>query len=230
MKKIILAVFLAVVAAGGVFAEEGGNSMNQQQQAGYTVGLNFSRMIAQQLGPAAKHLDVDALLAGIKDGMQQNEPKLTHEQMQKSLEVLNESIDADMAKSAEEGQNYLAANKAKDGVRTTESGIQYTVIKEGTGKSPKATDMVEVHYKGMLTDGTVFDSSYARGEPATFPLNQVIPGWTEALQLMKEGAKWKIVLPSELAYGKAGSPPVIPADAVLVFEVELLKVLGEESK
>ncbi len=131
-----------------------------------------------------------------------------------------------MAQSGlEQGQAYLAENAKKPGVKTTANGLQYTVLKEGTGKSPKATDTVLVHYRGTLLNGTEFDSSYKRNQPIEFPLNGVIPGWTEGVQLMKEGAKYQFVIPSNLAYGRRGTPggPIGP-DETLIFEVELLKV------
>jgi FKBP-type peptidyl-prolyl cis-trans isomerase len=130
-----------------------------------------------------------------------------------------------MAQSAlEQGQAFMQENAKKDGVKSTPSGLQYKVITEGTGKSPKATDTVLVHYRGTLIDGTEFDSSYKHNEPIEFPLNGVIPGWTEGVQLMKEGSKYQFVIPSKLAYGQRGAPPVIPPDSTLIFEVELLKV------
>jgi FKBP-type peptidyl-prolyl cis-trans isomerase FklB len=121
------------------------------------------------------------------------------------------------------GEAFLAANKTKPGVKTLPSGIQYLVLKEGTGKQPKATDEVKVHYHGTLIDGTVFDSSVNRGEPATFRLDQVIPGWTESVQKMKEGSKWRVFIPSDLAYGPRGPAPIGP-NATLIFEIELLEV------
>ncbi len=123
------------------------------------------------------------------------------------------------------GEAYLAENKKKEGVQVTASGLQYEVLKAGSGKQPKATDTVVVHYRGTLIDGTEFDSSYKRGQPIDFPLNRVIPGWTEGVQLMQEGAKYRFVIPSALAYGPRGTPggPIGP-DATLIFEVELLKV------
>jgi len=124
----------------------------------------------------------------------------------------------------QQGADYLKSNASQPGVVTLESGLQYKVIREGTGNSPAATDSVEVHYAGKLINGTEFDSSYKRGEPATFPVNRVIAGWTEGLQLMKEGAKWELTIPAELGYGSRGTGRSIPADSVLVFEVELLKV------
>jgi FKBP-type peptidyl-prolyl cis-trans isomerase len=124
----------------------------------------------------------------------------------------------------EQGQAFLKANASKPGVKTTSSGLQYLVLEEGKGKSPKATDTVLVHYKGNLLDGTEFDSSYKRNEPISFPLNGVIPGWTEGVQLMKEGGKIRLFIPSNLAYGSRGAGGVIPPDSTLVFDIELLKV------
>ena len=124
----------------------------------------------------------------------------------------------------EKGDTYLAANAKKPGVHTTPSGLQYEVLREGTGRSPAATDKVQVHYKGTLLDGTEFDSSYKRNSPIDFPLNHVIAGWTEGVQLMKEGAKYRFVIPSKLAYGQRGAPGAIGPDETLIFEVELLKV------
>ena len=127
--------------------------------------------------------------------------------------------------NTEKGEAYLAANAKKEGVKVTASGLQYKVLKEGAGKSPQATDTVEVHYKGTLLDGTEFDSSYKRGETATFPLNRVIPGWTEGVQLMKVGSKFQFTIPSKLAYGERGTPGgPIPGNATLIFEVELVSI------
>lgn len=139
-----------------------------------------------------------------------------------ALTLLPMSLFAQSA--VEKGQQYLAENAKKEGVKTTASGLQYTVIREGSGKSPSATDEVVVNYRGTLLDGTEFDSSYKRNEPISFRLNQVIPGWTEGVQLMKEGAKYQFVIPSKLAYGSRGAGGVIGPDETLIFEVELLKV------
>jgi len=128
------------------------------------------------------------------------------------------------AANKKQGEEFLAANAKKEGVKTLPSGLQYVVLKEGTGKKPQATDEVEVHYHGTLIDGTVFDSSVDRGEPANFPVNRVIPGWVESLQLMKEGAKWRVFIPSKLAYRQRGAPPKIGPNETLIFEIELLHV------
>lgn len=122
------------------------------------------------------------------------------------------------------GSDFLLKNKKKEGVKVTKSGLQYKILEKGTGKSPKATDTVETHYEGKLISGKVFDSSYKRGQPTSFPVNRVIKGWTEALQMMKEGSKWELYIPSKLAYGERGAPPVIGPNETLIFKVELIKV------
>jgi FKBP-type peptidyl-prolyl cis-trans isomerase FkpA len=143
-----------------------------------------------------------------------------------ALMIATASVPTLMAETElEKGEAFLKENAKKEGVKTTTSGLQYKVLKEGDGKSPKATDTVQVNYRGTLIDGKEFDSSYKRGEPAEFPLNRVIPGWTEGVQLMKEGAKYQFTIPSKLAYGERGTPGgPIPGNATLVFEIELLKV------
>jgi FKBP-type peptidyl-prolyl cis-trans isomerase len=143
-----------------------------------------------------------------------------------ALMIATASVPTLMAETElEKGEAFLKENAKKEGVKTTASGLQYKVLKEGDGKSPKATDTVQVNYRGTLIDGKEFDSSYKRGEPAEFPLNRVIPGWTEGVQLMKEGAKYQFTIPSKLAYGERGTPGgPIPGNATLVFEIELLKV------
>ncbi len=182
-----------------------------------------------------KAIDLNAsdFARGLADALEGRKPELTQAQIEETLEAFRQQLVARQEqvakvageKSQKEGEAFLAANKTKPGVKTLPSGLQYKVIKEGTGKAPKATDSVSVHYRGTLVDGTQFDSSYDRGQPANFPVNRVIKGWTEALQLMKEGSKWQLFIPSELAYGanpRPGGP--IPPHAVLLFDVELLKV------
>lgn len=166
--------------------------------------------------------DFQDALKSVFDG---TEPKLKAEEAQKLINEYLQDLQNKMeAKAREEGEKFLADNKLKEGVKTTASGLQYVVEKEGTGARPTAEDEVTVHYTGRLLDGTVFDSSVNRGEPATFPLNRVIPGWTEGVQLMKEGAKYTFFIPSDLAYGPQGIPNAIPPHSTLIFEVELIKV------
>jgi FKBP-type peptidyl-prolyl cis-trans isomerase FkpA/FKBP-type peptidyl-prolyl cis-trans isomerase FklB len=190
-----------------------------------------SYFIGQQIGKQMKQgkLDVDGEVVGasINDVMAGKEPRLSQAEMAAVVQKLQASqgaaSDAEAKANREKGDAFLAENKKKPGVKTTASGLQYEVIQEGKGASPKATDIVTVQYKGTLIDGTKFDSSYDRGKPAEFPLNQVIKGWTEGLQLMKVGGKSKMMIPSDLAYGPQGRPG-IPASSVLIFEVELVSI------
>lgn len=192
----------------------------------------FSYLIGMQVGEQLKHdnidLDESAFMAAVKDALAGNKPQLTDEQMKTTVQHVQAQREAEAkklgGKNRAEGEKFLAANKSKPGVKVTKSGLQYKVIKEGTGASPKATDTVVVDYRGTLIDGQEFDSSYARGKPATFPVNGVIPGWQEALQLMKEGAKWQIYVPSDLAYGERGAGGLIGPNATLIFDVELHKI------
>jgi FKBP-type peptidyl-prolyl cis-trans isomerase FklB len=199
-----------------------------QDKVSYGIGLRIGRDFkAQQV-----ELNPDLLMRGIKDGLGDVEPLLTEEQIRETMVAFQQEmierektrLEEASTKNAAEGKKYLEANAKKEGVVTLPSGLQYKVITEGTGKQPTAENIVKVHYRGTLIDGTEFDSSYERNEPAEFPVGGVIPGWTEALQLMKEGAKWQLVLPAELAYGERGAGPRIGPNATLLFEVELLEV------
>ncbi|MCD9458280.1 FKBP-type peptidyl-prolyl cis-trans isomerase [Marinibactrum halimedae] len=187
-------------------------------------------------------LDIDIMAMALRDAREGKDPRLTEEEMQQAMTQFQEKQRAAKAEAAKaiadanskEGQDYLTANAGKEGVVTTESGLQYKVITEGSGPKPTPTDTVTVHYRGTLIDGTEFDSSYGRGEPTSFPVNAVIAGWTEALQLMPEGSKWELYIPAELAYGPGGTGGLIGPNATLIFEVELLKASqdkeGEEKK
>ncbi|GAF53492.1 MULTISPECIES: FKBP-type peptidyl-prolyl cis-trans isomerase [Psychrobacter] len=206
-------------------------SITEQSSASEKVGYSLGFMMAEGNKDAVKDLDLNTFEKGFRDGYEGNESALTQEQMQQVLmdyqKEQEEQFVKDMETKATEnkaaGTAFLAENAKKEGVKQTESGLQYKVIKAGTGKSPKATDVVEVNYEGKLLDGTVFDSSYERGEPIEFPLNQVIAGWTEGLQLMKEGGKYEFYIPSDIAYGEAGNAGIEP-NSTLIFTVELLKV------
>ena len=206
-------------------------SITEQSSASEKVGYSLGFMMAEGNKEAVKDLNLDTFEKGFRDGYEGNDSALTQEQMQEVLMTYQkeqeEQFAKDMQTKATEnktaGTAFLAENAKKEGVKQTDSGLQYKVLKEGTGKSPKATDVVEVNYEGKLIDGTVFDSSDERGEPIEFPLNQVIAGWTEGLQLMKEGGKYEFYIPSDIAYGEAGNAGIEP-NSTLIFTVELLKV------
>jgi FKBP-type peptidyl-prolyl cis-trans isomerase len=191
-------------------------------QASYSFGVVIASNMQTQ---GLDSLNMETCLAAMKDVFANKPLKVDRREAEATLQQYMQQ--AMMKKSAivkAESQKFLDSNKTKAGVKTTASGLQYQVLAEGKGKSPTPTDRVTVHYTGKLTDGNVFDSSVQRGQPATFGVNQVIPGWTEALQLMKEGDKWLLYIPYSLAYGERGSPPQIPPFSTLIFEVELLKV------
>lgn len=195
----------------------------------YALGLGIGSQLKSM---GAESLNIDDFAQAIKDVLNDSELKISMADSQKIVQKFFQEQEAKqraaMAETGKklkaEGEAYLAENAKKDGVITTASGLQYTVLKEGTGKSPKATDTVVCHYEGFLTNGTVFDSSIQRGEPAAFPLNGVIAGWTEGLQLMKEGGKNRFFIPYHLAYGEAGAAGSIPPYAAIIFDVELIEV------
>ncbi|NRD71426.1 FKBP-type peptidyl-prolyl cis-trans isomerase [Psychrobacter okhotskensis] len=206
-------------------------SVTEKSPANEKVGYSLGYMMAEGNKEAVGDLNLDTFEKGFRDGYEGNDSALTQEQMQEVLMTYQKEQEAKFVKDMESkatdnkaaGEAFLAANAKKEGVKKTASGLQYKVITPGTGKSPKATDVVEVNYEGKLIDGTVFDSSYERGEPIEFPLNQVIAGWTEGLQLMKEGGKYEFYIPSDIAYGEAGNSGIEP-NSTLIFTVELLKV------
>ena len=196
----------------------------------YGLGLGIGQQLAQM---NIEGLSIKDFAEAIKDVLEGNELKVDHREAQKIVQDYFQKKEAEMNRereakgraAKEEGEKYLAENAKKEGVITTKSGLQYMVLKEGTGRAPKATDSVKCHYEGFLIDGTVFDSSVQRGEPAVFGLQQVIAGWTEGLQLMKEGGKTRFFIPYLLGYGPSGAGNSIPPYAALIFDVELIKVM-----
>jgi FKBP-type peptidyl-prolyl cis-trans isomerase len=201
----------------------------EEQKYSYSIGYQF----AQNLKGQNVKVDSKALALAVSDVLNGKDPKITEQEMQDSMQKMyekrRENMKAEADKNKKEGEEFLAKNKEQGDVKTLESGLQYQVMSAGEGAKPGENDTVKVHYKGTLIDGTEFDSSYKRDKPAEFPVKAVIPGWTEALQLMKKGGKWKLWIPSELAYGERGRPS-IPPNSVLIFEVELLDIVGGESK
>ena len=196
----------------------------------YGLGLGIGQQLAQM---NIENLSIKDFAEAIRDVLEGNQLKVDHREAQKIVQDYFQKKETEMNRereekgraAKEEGEKYLAENAKKEGVITTKSGLQYKVLKEGTGRSPKATDSVKCHYEGFLIDGTVFDSSVQRGEPAVFGLQQVIAGWTEGLQLMKEGGKTRFFIPYLLGYGPSGAGNSIPPYATLVFDVELIKVM-----
>lgn len=195
----------------------------------YALGLGIGRQLAQM---DAKDLSVEDFAAAIKDVLEGKELRMSNRDAQRIVEdFFKKKEDDRKAEQAakgkiarEAGEKYLEQNAQQEGVITLPSGLQYKVLREGNGRKPKATDEVVCHYEGFLVDGTVFDSSFQRGEPASFPLNQVITGWTEGLQLMQEGAKYRFFIPWRLGYGEGGAGTLIPPYSALIFDVELIKV------
>ncbi|MEC8444358.1 MAG: FKBP-type peptidyl-prolyl cis-trans isomerase [Pseudomonadota bacterium] len=225
-KTLVSAVALGTLLLAGCGQEENVKLETTAQKASYGVGLNIGR----QLQSEGAELEADAVVAGIRDAIAGAEPKLTMEDIQGAFMAMQEDAERKQKalddEAAQASKDFLAENAKRDGVQVTESGLQYEVItsvEEGT--SPAATDKVRVHYHGTLIGGEVFDSSVERGEPAEFPVNGVIRGWVEALQMMKVGEKWKLTIPAELAYGARSPSPRIPANSALVFDVELIAIV-----
>ena len=188
----------------------------------YAIGLSMGQNL---MGSGVTSLDYADLAAGIKDVLEKNQPQISYQEAQQVLGKFFSELEAKIAGEAKAaGEAFLAENAKREGVKVTDSGLQYEVLEATIGQKPKATDKVRVHYEGTLIDGTVFDSSYKRGESITFGLNQVIKGWTEGLQLMSIGSKYKLYLPYQLAYGERGAGANIPPYAALIFTVELLGI------
>lgn len=217
-----------MLLAGNVYGEEKTVFKDQKEKLSYSMGV----ATANQLKRQSTEIDTDIFAKGLKDVILGSKLLMSEQEIQETLMAFQKEMVAKQAerskalaeKNKKEGEAFLVENRKKEGITTLPSGLQYKVIKEGAGKTPKDTDTVVTNYRGSLTDGTEFDSSYKRGEPATFPVKGVIAGWTEALQLMKEGAKWQLFIPSNLAYGERGAGGVIGPNAALIFEVELISI------
>lgn len=228
MNRLIWGLLLAAVV-GTVACEKKAKLDNDVQKASYGIGTQIGNNMKQQ------NIDIDstALAAGLSDALAGKDLKLKPEEIQQALMKLQEMAVKKQAEVAEknkkEGQAFLDKNKAEAGIKTTASGLQYQVIKEGNGPTPSDKDVVTAHYEGKLVNGQKFDSSYDRNQPADFPVTGVIPGWTEALKLMKVGSKYKLYVPPELGYG-ASPRPGIPPNSVLVFDVELMGIKNEGKK
>jgi len=226
--KYILAFILSISLLFGIcFAAEKPELKDQKDKESYSLGYQFGQ------GLKAQGLDInlEAYSSGIKDALSGTNPQLSQEEIQKTISEIQKRVMAARekglkevtAKNLSESKIFLEENKKKEGIKTLPSGLQYKVLTEGSGKTPRATDQVTVNYKGTLINGSEFDNSYKRGNPTTFQLGKVIKGWMEALQLMKEGSKWQLFIPPELGYGERGAGPV-PPNSVLIFEVELLAI------
>ena len=194
----------------------------------YAIGINTATGMAQELLQLNVEIDPDAMAQGIIDIFSGGDLRMTNEEMAATLTDFQEMIiqqqEEASKKNIEEGEKFMEQFGEQEGVVTTDSGLMYRVVVEGPGQKPTATDTVVVHYRGSLVNGRIFDDSYQRGEPATFPLDGIIAGWQEVLQLMTEGSTWEVVIPSNLAYGERGAPPSIPPNSALVFTIELIEV------
>jgi FKBP-type peptidyl-prolyl cis-trans isomerase FklB len=227
IKTIVLGVIVSLGVAGSLRADGTNVLGDEKSRVSYAIGMMLGHNWQQQgleVDPEIAARAIKDIQSGGATLLSQTEMQETLTAFQKEFKVKQQKIQEEKAiKNKAEGADFLAANKAKPGVVTLPDGLQYTVLTEGSGAMPQADNVVSVHYRGTLLDGTEFDSSYKRGQPAQFPVNGVIRGWTEALQLMKTGSKWKLFIPSDLAYGENGQRS-IPPNSVLIFEVELLSV------
>lgn len=234
MKRYAAVAVSIVLAAGTVFAAEKADLQTEEQKFSYAMGLSLGKYFKE----LEEKFDLNLVQEGIKDGYGGEKTLLTDAESQEIQQAFSkrqhdkqvQKTVAMIQKNRKAADEFLAANKGKNGVKVTASGLQYKVIKEGKGAKPAAEDMVRVHYKGRTIAGEEFDSSYKRNEPAELKVNQVIPGWQEALLLMPVGSSFELYLPPDLAYGDQGAPPVIEPGSLLIFEVELLDILKEEAK
>jgi FKBP-type peptidyl-prolyl cis-trans isomerase FklB len=229
-KKGIQMKLQIVIVSGILFlvslanAQEKPTLKNQKEKMSYIIGMDIGTNLKRQ----SIDIEPNIVVRGIKDALAGGKPLLTDQEIQETMAIFQKDMMAKQQevakKNKKEGEAFLNENKKKEGVKTLPSGLQYKVIKEGTGKKPKLNDAVTVNYRGTLIDGTEFDNSYKRGQPASMQVSGVIPGWTEALQLMGEGAKSQLFIPSNLAYGERGAGAMIGPNATLIFEVELISI------
>ncbi len=225
--KLLVLIFSAALTLQSASGAEPAYTTDAQK-LGYAIGYQVGSNLMNNLKRDNMDIDAKALTQAIQDVLLQSEPKLSAAERQEAVQKYRDKVTktrADLAeKNKQAGARFLAENKSKEGVKETASGLQYRVITAGDGEQPQSADTVVVHYRGTLLDGSEFDSSYKRNKPATLPLNGVIKGWQEALPLMKEGGKWELYVPAELAYGTRGSGSRIEPNQTLIFEVELLEI------
>lgn len=223
--RLAAAVALVGLVLAGCDSQTSVELKTPAQKASYGIGLNMGKSLAQE---GMDDLDPKAVAQGIEDAIGKKEQRLKDEELVEAFAFLQKRAEERMtalnAENAKAGKKFLEDNGKREGVVTTASGLQYEIVRKAEGAQPKATDVVTVHYEGKLTDGTVFDSSIQRGSPIDLPVNGVIPGWVEGLQLMHVGEKVKLFIPAELAYGEQSPSPAIPANSVLVFDLELLGI------
>ena len=225
MKQHLAAVALVSLVLAGCDSQTSAELKTPAQKASYGIGLNMGKSLAQE---GMDDLDSQAVAQGIEDAIGKKDQKLKDDELVEAFAFLQKRAEERMAalndEASKAGKKFLEDNAKREGVKTTASGLQYEIVTKAEGAQPKATDVVSVHYEGRLTDGKVFDSSIQRGSPIDLPVSGVIPGWVEALQLMHVGEKAKLYIPSELAYGAQSPSPAIPANSVLVFDLELLSI------
>jgi FKBP-type peptidyl-prolyl cis-trans isomerase FklB len=228
MKSVWLVIAGVLILSSPVMGEEKSVLKTQKEKSSYVIGVDIGRALQK----GGVEIEADLFARGVQDALAGGKLLMTEEEIKETMTAFQREMTARQTqarnqlgeKNKKEGETFLAENGKKPGVVTLPSGLQYKVLRPGTGKKPQAQDIVKVHYRGTLINGTEFDSSYRRGQPASFPVNRVIPGWTEALQRMEEGAKWQIFIPSRLAYGERGAGEDIGPHATLIFEVELLAI------
>jgi FKBP-type peptidyl-prolyl cis-trans isomerase FklB len=228
MKKFIVVALMLSLGGGTILAQTKTAPKTKKEKVSYSIGVNIGKNMKMQ------GLDIDQgyLTQGIKDGLNNSKTAMSDKDMDETMKSFQQEMSTKMQakqkiegdKNKKEGEAFLEANKKKDGVITLPSGLQYKILKEGSGVKPTATQTVKCNYRGTLIDGKEFDSSYKRGEPTEFPVGQVIKGWTEALQLMPVGSKWQLFIPSNLAYGENGGGSMIGPNAALIFDIELISI------